>query len=157
RLSQLTDFPGDTSYPSLAPDASAVVYVRSVGGRSHIFSQPPYRGAGSVDLTADSPADDTQPSFSPDGRQIAFRSARGGGGICLMPAKGGAVRRLTDFGFHPAWSPDGKQIAVGTVSITNPQIRPARSEIFVVDVATGAWWRIAGGDAAQPSWSPHGR
>ncbi|HEX3553535.1 MAG TPA: protein kinase [Thermoanaerobaculia bacterium] len=156
-LSQITDFPGRTTYPSLSPDGSAVLYVRSVGGRSHIFSQPPLRGADAVDLSADSPADDTQPSFSPDGRQIAFRSERDGGGIFLMPARGGAVRRLTDFGFNPAWSPDGKEIACGTASIVSPQIRRTGSEIFRVDVATGARRRITGGDAAQPSWSPHGR
>jgi serine/threonine protein kinase len=156
-LFQVTDFPGRTSYPSLSPDGSAVVYVRSVEGRSHIFSQPPIRGANAVDLTADSPADDTQPSFSPDGRQIAFRSERNGGGIFLMSAKGGAVRRLTQFGFNPAWSPNGKEIICGTASITSPQIRKTSSEVFRVNVATRVRRRITRGDAAQPSWSPNGK
>ncbi|HEV7515566.1 MAG TPA: protein kinase, partial [Thermoanaerobaculia bacterium] len=156
-LSQVTDFPGRTTSPSLSPDGSTVLYVRSVGGRSHIFSQPLYRGADARDLTADSPGDDTQPSFSPDGRQIAFRSERDRGGIFLMPAQGGAVRRLTDFGFHPAWSPDGKEIACGTASIGVPQVRRTSSEVFRVDVATGARRRVTRGDAAQPSWSPDGR
>ncbi|HEX4965758.1 MAG TPA: protein kinase [Thermoanaerobaculia bacterium] len=156
-LSQVTDFPGRTSYPSLSPDGSAVLYVRSVGGRSHIFSQSPVRGADALDLSADSPADDTQPSFSPDGRQIAFRSERDGGGIFLMSARGGAVRRLTDFGFNPAWSPNGKEIVCGTASIASPQIRRTDSEVFRVDVATHAKRLVTRGDAAQPSWSPHGR
>jgi eukaryotic-like serine/threonine-protein kinase len=156
-FSQITDFPGRTSYPSLSPDGSAVLYTRSVGGRSHIFSQPPVRGADAVDLTADSPADDTQPAFSPDGRQIAFRSERAGGGIFLTSARGGAVRRLTDFGFNPSWSPDGKEIACGTTGIVDPRVRPTASEIFRVDIATGARRRVTRGDAAQPSWSPDGR
>jgi serine/threonine protein kinase/Tol biopolymer transport system component len=156
-LSQVTDFPGKTSYPSLSPDGGTVLYVRPAGGRSHIFSQPPVRGADAVDLSAESPADDSQPSFSPDGRQIAFRSERNGGGIFVMPAQGGAVRRLTDFGFNPAWSPDGREIVCGTANIANPQIRRTDSEVFRIDVATGARRRITRGDAAQPSWSPHGR
>jgi eukaryotic-like serine/threonine-protein kinase len=154
---QLTDFPGKTSYPSLSPDGSTVLYVRSVGGRSHIFAQATSRGAAVVDLSVNSPADDTQPAFSPDGKQIAFRSERDGGGIFLMPAHGGKVRRLTDFCFHPAWSPNGKEIACSTASIANPQNRPIVSEVFRLNVATRARRRITHGDAAQPSWSPHGQ
>jgi eukaryotic-like serine/threonine-protein kinase len=156
-ITQITDFPGRTSYPSVSPDGRTVVYVRSVNGRRHIFSQPTIRGAAALDLTVDSPANDTQPSFSPDGRQIAFRSERDGGGIFLMPAQGGSVRRLTNFGFNPTWSPDGKEIVCGTANIANPQIRPTSSEVFRIDVATGARQRVSRGDAAQPNWSPHGK
>jgi len=155
-ISQVTDFPGRTSYPSLSPDGRTVVYARSIGGRSHLFLQPPIRGADALDLTADSPADDTQPSFSPDGRRIAFRSERDGGGIFIMSAQGGPVHRLTDFGFHPAWSPDGKEIVCGTASIASPQVRRTGSQVFRVDIATGVGRRVSHGDAAQPSWSPHG-
>jgi eukaryotic-like serine/threonine-protein kinase len=156
-ISQITDFPGKASYPSLSPDGSTVLYVRTIGGRSHIFLQPASRGANAIDLSADSPADDTQPSFSPDGQQIAFRSERDGGGLFRMPARGGPVRRLTDFGFHPAWSPDGREIVCSTASIVSPQVRRTSSEVFRVNVTTGARWRVTQGDAAQPSWSPHGR
>jgi eukaryotic-like serine/threonine-protein kinase len=156
-LAQITDFPGRASYPSLSPDGGTVLYVRRVGGRRHIFSQPPVRDAEAVDLSAASPADDTQPSFSPDGQQIAFRSERQGGGIFLMPAQGGKARRLTDFGFNPAWSPDGREIVLGTANIANPQMRRTDSEVFRIDVATGARRRVTQGDAAQPSWSPHGQ
>jgi serine/threonine protein kinase len=156
-LSQVTDFPGRTSYPSLSPDGRTIVYARSIAGRSHLFSQSPIRGAEALDLTADSPADDTQPSFSPDGRRIAFRSERDGGGIFLLPAQGGPVRRLTDFGFNPGWSPDGREIVCDTASIASPQVRRTSSEAFRVDIATGVRRRIAPGDAAQPSWSPHGK
>jgi Tol biopolymer transport system component len=155
-LYQVTDFLERTSSPSLSPDGKTVVYARSVEGRSHLFFQPTIRGAEALDLSARSPADDTQPSFSPDGRWIAFRSERDGGGIFLMPAQGGPVRRLTDFGFHPAWSPDGKEIACSTASIESPQVRRTSSEVFRVDIATGARRRVTRGDAAQPSWSPHG-
>ncbi|HTQ79288.1 MAG TPA: protein kinase, partial [Thermoanaerobaculia bacterium] len=156
-LSQVTDFPGRTTYPSLSPDGRTVVYARAVAGRIHLFSQPPVLGAEALDLTADSPDDDTQPSVSPDGRRIAFRSERDGGGIFLMPAQGGPARRLTDFGYNPAWSPDGREIACGTASIASPQVRRTSSEVFRVDVATGARRLITRGDAAQPTWSPHGK
>jgi hypothetical protein len=47
----------------------------------------------------------------------APRSEREGGGIFVMGATGESVRRLTDFGYHPAWSPDGRQRVVSTLAL----------------------------------------
>ncbi|MCA1733537.1 MAG: hypothetical protein LC732_08035 [Acidobacteria bacterium] len=74
-----------------------------------------------------------------------------------MGATGESVRRLSDFGFNPNWSPDGTRIAVGTDPIrSTPSSRPARSELWIIDVATGSKRRLLEGDAAQPAWSPGG-
>jgi serine/threonine protein kinase len=156
-LTQISEPPGWASYPSLSPDGSTVLYVKTIAGRSHIFSQAAARGADAIDLSANSPADDTQPSFSPDGQQIAFRSERDGGGLFLMSSMGGAVHRLSNLGFNPAWSPNGKEIVCGTASIESPQFRTSMSSIFRINVATGARCRVTQViDSAQPSWSPHG-
>ena len=90
-FTQLTDYQGKETFPSLSPDGSFFVYAKAVGGHSDIFLQR--AGGKPLNLTADSPADETQPAFSPDGQQIAFRSERDGGGIFLMGATGESVRR----------------------------------------------------------------
>ncbi|HEV7517757.1 MAG TPA: protein kinase, partial [Thermoanaerobaculia bacterium] len=153
-FNRLTDYQGKETFPSLSPDGSFFAYAKLVAGNSDIFLQRP--GGRPLNLTAGSSADDTQPAYSPDGQQIAFRSERDGGGIFLMGATGESVRRLTDFGFNPAWSPDGKEIAVATEGAFDPASRNSLSQIFLVNVATGARRSLGVADGVQPSWSPHG-
>jgi serine/threonine protein kinase len=153
-FTHLTDYQGKETFPSLSPDGTFFAYAKSVAGNSDIYLQHP--GGKPLNLTSDSPVDDTQPAFSPDGQTIAFRSERDGGGIFLMGTTGESVRRLTDFGFNPSWSPDGKEIAVATEGAFDPASRVSRSQIFRVDVATGARRSLDVADGVQPSWSPHG-
>jgi len=152
----LTDQPGRETFPSLSPAGDFFVYVKEDGGDLDIFWQR-LGGGNPVNLTADSPVDDTQPAISPDGAQIAFRSERDGGGLFVMGATGESVRRLTDAGYNPAWSPDGRRIAFATEGVDGPGMRATVSEVWWVDVATGARRRLAAGDAVEPSWSPDGR
>ena len=155
QIGQLTDLQGSETFPSLSPDGTFFVYSKVIDGNSDLFLQ---RVAGSkpINLTADSPAHDYQPAFSPDGQQIAFRSEREGGGIFLIGATGESVKRLTDFGFNPAWSPDGREIAVATEGAFDPRSRSSLSQIFRIDVATGAQRPLEVQDGVQPAWSPHG-
>ena len=44
------------------------------------------------------------------GTKIVFRSEREGGGLFVVPALGGAERRLTVSGQYPRWSPDGTRV-----------------------------------------------
>jgi serine/threonine protein kinase/Tol biopolymer transport system component len=155
-FTRLTDQEGSEMFPSLSPDGSAFLYARlTAPGNLDIYSQR-VGGSNPVNLTPDSPMNDTQPAFSPDGKTVAFRSERDGGGIFLMGATGESARRLTDFGYNPAWSPDGRQLLVATEGISNPQSRKTRSQIWRVEVATGARRLLSPGDAVQPSWSPNG-
>jgi serine/threonine protein kinase/WD40 repeat protein len=155
-FTRLTDQEGRESFPSLSPDGGTVVYAKTVGGRSHLYLQQV--GEGSPRDLSVVAADDTQPAFSPDGRQIAFRSERDGGGIFAMGIAGGPARRLTDFGYNPSWSPDGREIALATEGVDNPGSRKTNSDLWRVEVETGARRRVvSGADAVQPSWSPHGR
>ena len=158
-FAQLTDQPGTELFPSLSPDGKSVVYASKSSGNRDLYVQR-VGGKNPRNLTADSTADDTQPAFSPDGERIAFRSEREGGGIFVMGATGEAVRRLTDFGYHPAWSPDGREAAFSTHDIEDPNDRSLeRSDVWIVNVATGEKRQLTGetvGDAAQPQWSPSG-
>ncbi len=134
--SRLTEQEGSELDPSLSPDGSYFVYAKVDQGDLDLLLQ---RTGGSrpINLTADSAVDDSQPAFSPDGSHIAFRSEREGGGLFLMGATGESVRRLTTGGFNPAWSPSGREIAFATQPVRDPAGRGARSQIWVLDVASG--------------------
>ena len=158
-FTQLTDQPGTELFPSLLPDGKSIVYASKASGNWDLYLQR-VGGKNPLNLTADSNADETQPSFSPDGERIAFRSERERGGIFVMGATGESVKRLTDFGYHPAWSPDGSEVAFATHNIEDPNDRSLeRSDVWIVNAATGVKRQLTGetiGDAAQPQWSPTG-
>jgi serine/threonine protein kinase/Tol biopolymer transport system component len=151
----LTDLEGRETHPSLAADGSFFVYAKDAGGDSDIFWQR-VGGGNPRNLTADAPADDSQPALSPEGKQIAFRSERGGGGLYVMGATGESAVRLTGEGFDPAWSPDGAWIVYATEGVSDPRRRSNASRLLRVRVVDAKVEPIAtGGDAVQPSWSPH--
>jgi serine/threonine protein kinase len=141
--------------PQFSPDGRSFVYVARDDGQSEILLR---RIGGETRLNLSNTPDENEqfPTFSPDGEQIAFVSSRDGGGIFLMGATGESVRRLTDFGYNPAWSPDGSKIAFATEAIPHPLARSSRSELWTVDVKTGATEKIYDGDAVEPDWSPDG-
>jgi Tol biopolymer transport system component len=165
---QLTFGDGLEVFPTLGPDGKSFAYVSSQSGNRDIYVQR-VDGRTAVDITSDAPEADSEPAFSPDGAQIAFRSERDGGGIFVMGVTGESVRRLTDFGHNPAWSPDGTRIVVATQGVElQPHVRPAISELWLIDTRTGArkplvQARVGGpdfgreSDAVQPSWSPNGK
>ncbi len=118
----LTTYPGRESFPALSPNGSHIaftwggekdenpdIYVRLVEG-------------GNPVRVTDSPAEDLNPVWSPDSQTLAFyRHAPETDGLYLVPALGGAERKLTtvyanrfNFGKHTwlDWAPDGKWLVV---------------------------------------------
>ena len=156
-FTQLTAQAGQELSPRLSPDGQWLLYASPAAGNWDLWLRP-LAGGEAVNLTKDSPVDDLQPAFSRDGAQIVFRSERAGGGLFVMPARGGAARRLTEAGYYPAWSPDGREIVYSADNFedySNRTIVP--SSLFAVAVATGQMRVVTLGDATQPSWSPHGQ
>lgn len=96
----------------------------------------------------------TQPSWSPDGSRIAFARFRFGGaqGVFTMPARGGALTRLTrNEDDQPAWSPDGKTIAFarGEEEFT---------KIFLMSATGRGIRQLTHGEIeSSPAWAPDGR
>ena len=101
------------------PEKPQIAFTRKVNGQHWKIHLMDIDGKNVRQLTKGI-ALDSNPAWSPDGKQIAFRSARAGGGIYVMNANGKNVRRLTFFeeDQHPTWSPDGKQIAF--ISLRDP-------------------------------------
>jgi Tol biopolymer transport system component len=152
---QLTDEPGVEERASISADGKSIVYQAGEFGKRDIFLRR-VGGRNPVNLTETNSGDDIEASFSPDGNRIAFRSSRDGGGIFLMGATGESTRRLTDFGYSPAWSPDGKKIVIATEGVIDIMARSTTSQLWIIDVETGAKKLLYKGDAVNPQWSPHG-
>jgi eukaryotic-like serine/threonine-protein kinase len=164
---QVTNAIGMEDYPSWSPDGQTLTYAATqsadlISGNwdiwvVHVGGGPP------VNRTADHAGDDRYPAWSPDGKQIAFWSSREGGGYFVMPALGGAPRRviatpntrgdagMSGFGVagRPAWSPDGTELA-GTVlsrasydltvtSLSSQQSRHRRLPPELVGVMDLSW------------------
>ena len=156
-FSQLTFNRGVESQPSFAPDGGSFVYSASPDGEQGDIYLQRVGGENAINLTQDSKEDDWSPAFSPDGQSIAFRSEREGKGIFVMGATGESVHRVAELGFNPAWSPDGKALVVATEGLTSPTARNSTSQLWRIDVTSGAKKQIPiNADAVQPSWSPHG-
>ena len=154
-FAQVTEQAGMEYFPTLAPDGGMLVYASRAAGNWDLWQQTVGQH-DAINLTSETKEDDTQPTFSPDGKQLAFRSARAGGGLFVMNLATRAVSKINGEGFNPTWSPDGTEIAYGTAGITNIEARAA-SQIWAVRLDNGARRLIVSQDSAQPAWSPDGK
>ncbi len=100
---------------------------------------------------------ESNPVFSPDGNTIAFTGQYDGNtDVFIVPVSGGVPKRLT---WHPGadlvrdFSPDGKKILFASQrnSFTNRY-----SQLFTVDISTGAEVQLPIPNANWASFSPDG-
>ena len=108
-LRQVTFLGGLQTDPTWSPDGRQVAYASDHGGRaSDIYVQA--IGAAAPRQLTFSTGEDSQPDWSPDGEHIVFRSENDGGGLFIVPVRGGPVQRISSFGYHPRWAPGGSLI-----------------------------------------------
>ncbi|HWP38444.1 MAG TPA: Ig-like domain-containing protein, partial [Gemmatimonadales bacterium] len=120
---RITNTPEDEYRPAWAPDRSAIVFERVVGGAHQIF-RISAGGSDERQLTVD--GENIRPRFSPDGTKIAFTTSRSGlQEVWVMAGDGSNQRRLVSPGrvvndpgavypvgdYFGDWSPDGANIA----------------------------------------------
>jgi Tol biopolymer transport system component len=137
---------------SFSPDGRLIAYSSDKGGTFEIYVKSFDGAARELQLTSDG-NQNFSPAFSPDGRWVAFASTRRPG-IYRVPAIGGPVQRLTEFGVYPVWSPDSRTIAFrssDSASLsTTDYYWPAESTLWIVPVNGGEPTRITGPPAAPP-------
>jgi acylaminoacyl-peptidase len=82
--------------------------------------------------------------------------------LFVLPADGGTPRRLTSGDFdvegEPRWSPDGTRLYFSSYRGPDPDYNPRQSEVFELDVATGALRALTErlGPDTNPTPSPDG-
>ena len=84
------------------------------------------------------------------------------GQVFVVPADGGTARQLTDGAYDHddvAWSADGAELLVSANRHENADLEPNDSEVYAIDVATGAIRALTKrfGPDAQPAASPDGK
>jgi dipeptidyl aminopeptidase/acylaminoacyl peptidase len=138
-----------TSLPATMPGDRILVQHRTPGNAFELHHVD-LGGEDRVRLT--SGRADFEGTWSPDGRHVAFsRIESPTDGLYVVPAAGGAARRLADRGYSPSWNPEGT--AVATSPSTEAQPRPVR----ITDLA-GTSRPVPGTDSGvDVEWSPDGR
>ena len=113
--------------PSLSPDGRQIAFAsRMATKNTNIYVADP--NGKNVRTLTDFQGGASQPAWSPDGRTIAFTVRRGGsGGIGLVSAADGHVRRLTFDGTDPSWSPTGREL------LFDRRLGPQEGAIFAIN------------------------
>jgi len=121
RLVPFTALEGEERSPTFSPDGTRIAFAwngEDAAGRFDLY----VKGLDAEQLLrlTNMPAKWMSSAWSPDGKSIAFArlsESATGSGVYVVPAMGGAERRLVAAGFTDAafmqlsWSPDNKRIA----------------------------------------------
>jgi Tol biopolymer transport system component/DNA-binding winged helix-turn-helix (wHTH) protein len=163
QLRPFTAMAGEERAPAFSPDGTRIAFAwngdPASAGRFDLF----VKAMDSEQLLrlTQRPSDWLHAAWSPDGSSVAFtRKLEGSTGVYLVPALGGAERRLATAAFvnepfmQLSWAPDGKTIAYATYDASGSHV------LHFLDVETledrllenvpDCW------NAGMPAFSPDG-
>lgn len=112
-----TSYPGQERDPALSPDGNFVAFSWNGPEENNVDIYVQRVGSGEPLRLTRSAESDSRPAWSPNGDYVAFyrNGAAGTSGLYIIPALGGAERRLTGAGRTGegfVWTGDGKAIVV---------------------------------------------
>ena len=140
---------GVEEFAAWSPDGRTLAYMASMTGhiidRWDIWVTQP-AGGTPINRTAGFGNRNMFPRWSPSGSMVSFWSDQDGGGCYIMPALGGAPRRVAGssrFDPNPAeWSDDGTQISC----VTGPIDKPVLTTVSVETGTTTGAVELPGGN-----------
>lgn len=156
---------GEQYTPSFSPDGRQVAFTWNGENQDNFDIYLKLANSSSPNLRLTRSNDvDYSPAWSPDGQWIAFcrGSDTPGGAIWVVPALGGAERKIADLNSPGspwnrslAWSRDSRSLVVASALAGQ-----TRTGLHLVDVSTGAIRRVtkpkAGEEDMYPAVSPDG-
>lgn len=152
-LTNVTESPGSITW---SPDGNMVAMTLFVPEAQPTFARMPARPEGAE--WNEPPIVVDRLTYRGDGRGYL---PRGYTHIFVMPAEGGTPRQLTSGSYNHggslSWSPDSRSI-VFSANRGNPDFEVRNSEVFEIDVASGALTQLTDrfGPDGSPAVSPDG-
>ncbi len=159
---QITNSPGEESWPKFSPDGKEIAYTANYNGNSDVYVIP-VTGGVPTRVTYNSYYD-RMIEWHPDGKQLLFASSRRSGmgrlkKFFLVDKDGGLPKELNiPYGELASFSSDGKQLVYITKITENYPFKRYRggltSDIIIYDFETKKTKRITTDEAndGKPAW-----
>ncbi|WP_445385852.1 S41 family peptidase [Robiginitalea sp. IMCC44478] len=157
---QLTNSPGEESYPKFSPDGREIAFTASYRGNPDVYVMSASGGVP-LRLTYGS-HNDRMVEWHPSGEKVLFASTRESGMLrefFLIGREGGMPEKLPiPYGELATYSPDGKQLAYITKITENYPFKRYRggltSDVILFDMETNTAKNITENEAndGKPAW-----
>ena len=159
---QVTNSPGEESWPRFSPDGSEIAYSASYNGNSDVYVMPATGGLPTR-VTYQSHGD-RMVDWHPDGERLLFASGRESGRqsfnqFYLVSKEGGLPGKLAvPYGELASYSPDGSRLAYITKITENYPFKRYQgglsSDVLIFDLATNTAENITQNPVndGKPQW-----